>query len=184
MTDATDPLLRDPLVQYLGILRAQHADYHPLSDPDLAALVEPYLAASSAMADLVVAAVDSLGERGLEEAVGLLRAMILPVVTAGTPETAIGEAVAYVEARMREQHPAADDGATGVAPFLAAAHRERARHSDLGYGVAHDQRHGEAHLLQQAARLHAEERPVAAYSMILAAVDAYSAAQDVEWKSL
>lgn len=106
MTDATDPLLRDPLVQYLGILRAQHADYHPLTEPELAALVEPYLVASRGIADLVVAAVDSLGDRGLEEVVGLLRAMILPIVTAGSPESATGEAVAYVEVTMREQHPA------------------------------------------------------------------------------
>jgi hypothetical protein len=108
VTDATDPLLRDPLVQYLGILRAQHADYHPLSDPDLAALVEPYLVASRGIADLVVAAVDSLGPtEGLEEVVGLLRVMILPVVSAGTPEGAIGEAVAFVEATLRKQNPAA-----------------------------------------------------------------------------
>jgi len=105
MTDATDPLLRDPLVQYLGVLRAQHADYNPLSHPDFAEMVEPYLVASRGIADLVVAAIESLGDRGLEEVVGLLRGMLEPIVSAASPERAIGEAVDFVAAILREENP-------------------------------------------------------------------------------
>lgn len=109
MTDATDPLLRDPLVQYLGILRAQHADYHPLKADEFAALREPYLAVSHGIADLVVAAIDSLGpEEGLEEVVGLLRALVGQVATATAPAAPVGEAVDFVAATMRRLNPPAE----------------------------------------------------------------------------
>ena len=130
MTDATDPLLRDPLVQYLGILRAQHADYNPLAAPEFAPLVEPYLALSKALADLVLAAVDNPATGGLDEVEGLLLGMLEPLRTATAIEGPIGGAVDFVAATLREANPA-----PGPAPRFTAS-------LDGTYGLVHDRETG------------------------------------------